>query len=145
MLRGSVDDGIRYAVLRNDGITLGEDEIAQVAGGSEELTGVVRRLAADPDDAVIGDLAAQGVAYIVMPGPADSSVAEGIDASGSVTQASTVERSTRAWLLDSEPSDPGVTKSQSIIRTILLVLAGIGLFVVLVLCLPTLIQRRESA
>ncbi|MET8519563.1 glycosyltransferase family 2 protein [Nocardioides sp. NPDC004968] len=145
VLRGSVDDGIRYAVLRNDGITLGEDEIAQVAGGSEELTGVVRRLAADPDDAVIGDLAAQGVAYIVMPGPADSSVAEGIDASGSVTQASTVERSTRAWLLDSEPSDPGVTKSQSIIRTILLVLAGIGLFVVLVLCLPTLIQRRESA
>jgi hypothetical protein len=62
-----------------------------------------------------------------------------------VTQASTVERSTRAWLLDSEPSDPGVTESQSIIRTILLVLAGIGLFVVLVLCLPTLIQRRESA
>ena len=45
--------------------------------------------------------------------------------------------------LEMAPEAP--IEPQSVIRTILLVLAGIGLFVVLVLCLPTLVQRRESA
>ena len=39
-----------------------------------------------------------GVEYVVLPAPADATVAAGLDATGGLTQAS-AEHSTRAWQL----------------------------------------------
>ena len=143
VLRGSVDDGLRYAVLRGEGQTLGKDEIAATTPEDKAFTALVGKLASAPDEDVITAVAKQGIAYIVMPGPADHAVAEGIDASGGVTQASTADNDTRAWQLDPKPGDPGLDGHRSWLRVLLLVIQLAGVVVVAVLCLPTL-QRRRS-
>lgn len=143
VLRGSVDDGLRYALVRGEGHTLGKDEIAATTPEDRDLTSLVGRLASAPDQDVINAVAKRGVAYIVMPGPADHTVAEGIDASGGVTQASAADPETRAWQLDTSPADPGLDGHRSWLHVVLLAIQLAGVVVAVVLCLPTL-QRRRS-
>ncbi|MEP9383923.1 glycosyltransferase family 2 protein [Nocardioides sp. KR10-350] len=143
VLRGSVDEGLRYTVLRGDGVTLGTDEITAATPEDQDLTALVRRLASSPDSDVIEQVARQGIEYVVMPSPSDHSVAEGIDASGGLTQASTTDRSTRAWQLDAAPTDPALDGHRSWLRIGLLVIQLVGVVVVVVLCVPTLERRRR--
>lgn len=143
VLRGSVQDGVRFAVLRGDGLTLGKDEIAATTPEDPAFTALVGRLTSSPDQATINALAGQGIAYVVMPDPADHVVAEGIDASGGVTQASTADNQTRAWQLDATPRDPGLGGHRSWLRVGLLVVQGVAIVVVVVLCLPTLQRTRR--
>jgi len=142
VLRGSIEDGVRYTVLRGDGVTLGTDEITAATPEDRDFTALVGRLAAAPDADVLDDLAHHGIEYVVMPAPADHTVAEGIDASGGVTQASTTHRSTRAWQLDTAPSSATLDGHRSWLRILLLVIQLAGVVVVAVLCGPTLERRR---
>ena len=144
VIRGSVDDGLRYAVLRGDGLTLGKNEVAATTPEDRAFTALVGRLAAAPDQDVINAVARQGITYVVMPGPADHAVAEGIDASGGVSQASTADDDTRAWQVDPSPGDPGLSGHRSWLRIALLVVQFVGMVAVLVLCLPTVQNRRRA-
>ncbi|MGL5825605.1 MAG: glycosyltransferase, partial [Nocardioides sp.] len=54
VVRGSVASGLSYLVRREDGDTLGEDEIAALAPVDKELTAVVRKLASVPTPEVVG-------------------------------------------------------------------------------------------
>ena len=142
VVRGDVDDGLTYSIRRGDGATLGEDEIVALSPESTQLTSVVRRLASRPSPEAVGDLAGFGVEYVVLPGPADPSVAAGLDATGGLTQAS-AERGTRAWEV-ARDLDPGaVDGSASVLRIFLLVLQGLAIVWVLVLCAPTANRRGE--
>ena len=104
MIRGSVEDGLTYAVRRGDGVTIGEDEILAATPTDAELDQLVQTLASRPRAAVVAQLAAAGIQYVVLPAPADGSVAAGLDASGGLDQASAEDRSTRAWQV-SRPVD----------------------------------------
>jgi hypothetical protein len=142
VVRGDVEHGLTYTVRRDDGVTLGEDEIVGLAGEDEEFTETVRTLTSRPTPAVVEDLADRGIEYVVLPAPADGSVAAALDATGGLVQASAEDRATRAWQV-SRPLDPdAVDGPRSWFRIGLLVLQGLALVAVLVLCLPTLRARR---
>ena len=100
VVRGDVDEGLRYTVRRGDGVTLGEDEIIALAGEDSAFTDTVRSLTSRPTPEVVASLADRGIEYVVLPAPADGSVAAALDATGGLVQASAEDRSTRAWQVE---------------------------------------------
>ena len=144
VIRGDVEEGLSYTVRRGDGVTLGEDEIIGLADDDARFTATVRVLTSRPTPAVVARLADRGIEYVVLPTPADGSVAAALDATGGLVQASAEDRATRAWQV-SRPLDPDAVDGQrSSLRLGLLVVQGLALVVVLVLCLPTLRARRTE-
>ena len=143
LLRGGVEDGLRYEVHRDDGVTLGEDEVLALSGEDERLTGTVRAMVARPAPRAVDALAEQGVEYVVMPAPVDGRVAAGLDATGGLVQASAGDRATRAWQVARDLDPDALEGERSWSRVALLVVQGLALVVVLVLCAPTTERRRR--
>jgi hypothetical protein len=143
VIRGEVADGLDYSVLRDDGTTTGEDEVAALAAEDESLTRTVRSLVAGPDPGAARDLAGQGVEYVVLPAPADGNVASALDATAGLSQASAENRSTRAWQVE-RAVDPGaVDGPSSVLRSGLLVVQVLAIFVIAVLAAPTTGRERR--
>jgi hypothetical protein len=71
VVEGSVEEGLDYRIRRGDGTTLGEDEVLALTDVDEAFTDDVRRLASSPTPALVADLAARGIEYVVLPEPAD--------------------------------------------------------------------------
>ena len=143
VVSGSVDDGITYDIRRDDGTTVGEDEILTLADEDTEMTSDVRALVSSPTPAVVADLGARGVEYVVLSSPADGRVSSLLDATAGLEQASADDRSTRAWRVD-RPLDPdALDGSGSWWRAGLLALQGLAIVVALVLAAPTVRQRRQ--
>ena len=144
VVRGDVEDGLTYAVLRGDGTTLGEDEVAALSAEDDELSATLRALVAGPDrDAVIA-LADQGVEYVVLLSPADGNVASVLDATAGLAQASAEDRQTRAWQVGRPVDEGAVDGSHSWLRVGLLVLQGLAILVTAVLCAPTTDRGRSA-
>jgi GT2 family glycosyltransferase len=144
VIRGSVDDGLTYAVRRGDGVTIGEDEILAATRPDPDFHADVQELTSRPRAAVLQRLADAGIEYIVLPAPADGTVAAGLDASGGVDQASAEDRSTRAWHVSPPVNPTALDGPSSWFRIALLVLQGVAIVVVLVLCAPSIRPRREE-
>jgi len=145
VIRGDVASGLRFTIRRGDGDTLGENEIQYASEPDQAFTDDVRALVSRPTPAVVSDLAAAGIRYVVLPSPADGDVAAGLDATDGLVQASAESRTTRAWSV-AEPVDPDATNGPgSPARDVLLVVQGIALLVVLVLCLPTWRATRRRS
>ena len=141
VIRGDVAGGLTFTVLRGNGVTLGQDEILAATEPDAAFSDDVRALVSRPTPAVVDDLAAAGIEYVVLPAPADGDVAAGLDGTGGLVQASAEDRSTRAWQVGPAVDPHAVDGPSSPLRTVLLVLQGLAVVVVLVLCLPT--WRRE--
>jgi hypothetical protein len=97
VVRGDVEHGLTYTVRRGDGVTLGEDEILDLAAEDPAFTRDVRALLSRPTPEVVDGLGDRGIEYVVLPAPADGDVAAALDATGGLLQASAEDRSTRAW------------------------------------------------
>jgi hypothetical protein len=144
VLGGSVEDGITYRIRRDDGTTLGEDEVLTLADEDAGLTGEVRALVSSPTPGVVAALGARGIEYVVLSSPADGKVSSLLDATAGLDQASAEDRSTRAWHVD-RPLDPSALDGdRSWWRTGLLVVQGLAVLAALVLAAPTVRQRREE-
>jgi GT2 family glycosyltransferase len=146
VIRGTVDDGLTYAVRRGDGVTIGEDEILAATQIDPTFDEAVENITSRPRAGVVDDLADAGIRYVVLPAPADGDVAAGLDASSGLDQASAEDRATRAWQV-SRPVDAGALDGPgSWLRVVLLVVQAIGVVVALVLCAPTsaLVRRRAE-
>ncbi len=143
VIRGEVSDGLDYSVLRDDGTTTGEDEIAALAEEDESLTRDVRSLVAGPSPGAAGDLAGHGVEYVVLPAPADGNVASALDATAGLTQASAEDRSTRAWQVERAVDPDAVEGPESWLRTGLLVVQVLAILVIAVLAAPTTGRERR--
>ena len=144
VISGSVEDGITYRIRRDDGTTVGEDEVLTLAAEDTALTDDVRTLVSSPTPAVVAELGDRGVEYVVLTSPADGQVSSLLDATAGLDQASAEDRSTRAWRVD-RPLDPdSLDSSRSWWRTGLLVLQGLAIVAALVLAAPTVRQRREE-
>ncbi|WP_435742976.1 glycosyltransferase [Nocardioides sp. SYSU DS0663] len=147
VLRGSVEDGLRWVVRRGDGVTLGEDEILALAPEDTGLTDDVRALVSRPTPALVGDLADRGIEYVVLPAPADGDVAAALDATAGLDQASAGELGMRAWQVDRPVAEDAVDGPGSWWRVLLLVVQGVALVWVLVLCAPTtrrVVERKRA-
>ena len=143
VIRGEVASGLDYYVLRDDGTTTGEDEIAALADEDESLTRDVRSLVAGPAPGAAGDLAGHGVEYVVLPAPADGNVASALDATAGLTQASAEDRSTRAWQVERAVDPDAVAGPDSWLHSGLLVLQALAIVVIAVLAAPTTGRGRR--
>jgi hypothetical protein len=144
VLGGSVEDGITYRIRRDDGTTVGEDEILTLADEDTELTSEVQALVSSPTPAVVASLGARGIEYVVLSTPADASVSSLLDATAGLEQASAEDRSTRAWRVDRPLDASALDGPRSAWRLALLVLQGLAVLTALVLAAPTVRQRREG-
>jgi hypothetical protein len=142
VIRGSVEQGLTYAVRRGDGVTLGEDEILAATPADAAFDADVQALTSRPRAAVVADLAAEGIQYVVLPAPADGRVAAGLDASGGLDQASAEDRSTRAWQVSRPVDESALDRPTSWWRVALIGAQALAILVVLVLCAPTTEQAR---
>ena len=122
VMSGSIEDGITYRIRREDGTTLGEDEILTLADEDVEFTEVVQELVSSPGPEVVAALGDSGVEYVVLAAPADGRISALLDATAGLDQASAEDRATRAWRVD-RPLDPdAVAGSGGWWRTALVVL-----------------------
>lgn len=144
VLRGSVAGGIDYRILRGDGVTLGEDEVLALADEDVDLTAQVRELVSAPTGEVVDSLARVGIEYVVLPSPADGTVAAGLDATAGLDQASAEDRSTRAWRIDRPLSAEGVEGRTTWPRVLLLGLQVAAVLLALVLAAPTVRRGRDD-
>ena len=142
VIRGSTSAGLRYSIVRGDGTTLGDDEIETLTPEDTAFTSLVQQFVSHPTDDVVHGLADRGIQYVVMPPRVDAGVAAAIDASGAVSQAGSASRDTRAWQLDVAPRGD-FDGHRSWLRIGLLLIQGVGIILVVVLCLPTLERRRR--
>jgi GT2 family glycosyltransferase len=145
VIRGSVEDGMTYAVRRGDGVTIGEDEILAATKPDPDFDATVQALTSRPRAAVVARLAEQGIQYIVLPSPADGVVAAGLDASGGLDQASAEDRSTRAWQVSRPVDEHALDGDASWVRVVLLAVQGLAIVVVLVLSAPSTGIKRQEA
>lgn len=145
VLRGAVDTGVTYRVRRGDGITVGEDEILSLAPEDTALTAVVSRLVTAPTDAEVEALGAAGIEYVVLGAPADSRIASVLDSATGLVQASTEDRSSRAWRVDRPLDASDVDSRYTPGRIVLLAVQGVGVVLALVLAAPTVSGRREES
>ncbi len=144
VVNGSVEDGITYRIRRDDGTTVGEDEVLTLAHEDTALTDDVRTLVSSPTPEVVAALGDRGVEYVVLTSPADGQISSLLDATAGLDQASAEDRSTRAWRVD-RPLDPSALEStRSWWRSGLLVLQGLAILAAMVLAAPTVRQRREE-
>jgi GT2 family glycosyltransferase len=143
VVRGEVSEGLDYSVLRDDGTTTGEDEIAALSAEDESLTRDVRSLVSGPSPGAAGDLAGHGVEYVVLPAPADGVVASALDATAGLTQASAEDRSTRAWQVERAVDQDAVAGPDSWLRVGLLVVQALAIVVIAVLAAPTTGRERR--
>ncbi len=144
VLAGSIDEGITYRIRREDGTTLGEDEILTLSDEDTALTADVRTLVSAPTPSVVADLGARGVEYVVLTAPADGRISALLDATAGLDQASAEDRATRAWRVD-RPLDAGaVDGSGGWWRPVLVGLQALLILVALVLAAPTVRKRRDE-
>ena len=144
VVSGSVEDGITYRIRRDDGTTVGEDEILTLADEDTALTADVQALVSAPTPAVVASLGDRGVEYVVLASPADGRVSALLDATAGLEQASAEDRTTRAWRVD-RPLDAAALDGPSPWwRTVLLVLQGLAIVAALVLAAPTVRRAREG-
>ena len=144
VLRGSVAEGIDYRILRGDGVTLGEDEVLALADEDTDLTEQVGELVSAPTGEVVESLARVGIEYVVLPSPADGTVAAGLDATAGLDQASAEDRTTRAWRIDRPLAAEGVEGRTSWPRLLLMALQVAAVLLALVLAAPTVRRGRDD-
>ena len=141
VIDGDVETGFTWSVLREDGLTVGEDEIVGLMAADDELDALVGELVSSPASGAVESLPAQGIEYVVLPDPADGNVAAVLDATTGLDQASAENRETRAWQVAEEVSPDAVAGRESWQRLALVIAQGVAILVVLVLCAPS--QGRE--
>ncbi len=142
VIEGDVDSGLTWSVERGDGLTVGEDEVVGLLESDTDLDRDVQTLVSAPEQEAAATLPGHGIEYVVLPSPADGSVASVLDATTGLEQASAEDRSTRAWRVGAAVEEDAVTGETAWWRIALVALQGLGIVVVAVLCAPT--QRREE-
>lgn len=143
VLRGSVEAGITYEVLRGDGPTVGEDEVVALTPEDPAVTDAIRALVSAPSEEAVAELTERGVTYLVLPAPADGDIAAVLDAAGGLERASAEDRATQAWQVVEETSPDSVDGPASPLRIVLLVLQFAAIPVVAVAALPPLRRSRR--
>ena len=144
VLNGSIANGIDYRIRRDDGITVGEDEILALTEEDTALTGDIEELLSAPTPELVAALADRGIEYVVLAAPADGVISARLDATAGLDQASAEDRATRAWRGDRQLDPNALVGERGWLRTILLTIQAAMIVVALVLAAPTVRGRRDD-
>jgi hypothetical protein len=118
--------------------------VLALADEDADLTEQVTQLVSAPTGELVEALGRAGIEYVVLPSPADGTIAAGLDATAGLDQASAQDRSTRAWRVDRPLSAEGVEGRTTWPRLVLLVLQVVAIVLVLVLAAPTVRRGRDE-
>jgi GT2 family glycosyltransferase len=142
VIEGDVDSGVTWTVQREDGLTVGEDEIVGLMAPDAALDEDVQTLVSAPEQDAAETLPGHGIAFIVLSAPVDGNVAAVLDATTGLEGASADDRDTRAWRVTADVDRGAVDAETAWWRVAMLALQGLAIVVVAVLCVPT--QAREE-
>jgi hypothetical protein len=100
VLTGSARDGVRWQVVRDDGLRLGEESVLPHGTAVDRFSEVVVGLVTSPgtDDVVF--LLDHGIGAVLAPEPVDAALAATLDSAGGLQGAGTPDAGARAWDLD---------------------------------------------
>ncbi len=144
VVEGDVDTGLTWTVQREDGLTVGEDEIVGLMTPDPGLDRDVRTLVSTPEEDAAATLPGHGIAFVVLSDPVDGNVAAVLDATTGLEGASADDRSTRAWRVTDDVEEGAVEAEAAWWRIVMLALQGLLVVVVAVLCVPTHARRERS-
>jgi GT2 family glycosyltransferase len=142
VIEGDVDSGVTWTVQREDGLTVGEDEIVALMKPDTALGEDVQTLLSAPEQEAAETLPGHGIAFIVLSAPVDGNLAAVLDATTGLEGASADDRDTRAWRVTTDVVAGAVETETAGWRVAMLALQGLAIVVVAVLCVPT--QAREE-
>ncbi|WP_147455899.1 glycosyltransferase [Nocardioides mangrovicus] len=141
-LRGGRAQGVRYEVLRDGPLPVGDDAIAALTAPDPALRGVLRRLLADPQPADARSLAAYGVAYVYARAPVSRRVSAAFDAAPGFSRASGATRHDASWRLQDTPTLSATDHDGQPFHLVLVVLQGLAIVAAIVLTMPSRRVRR---
>jgi GT2 family glycosyltransferase len=137
VLRGDRGTGVRYRVLRDGPLRLGDDTVEALTRPDPRLTALVARLLTDPRPTDAHTLATYGVAYVFAPKPARPSVTGSFDAASGFSRASAPTPGDASWRLQDKPTLAAVDRSGQSGRIAQLILQFLAIVAGIVLALPT--------
>jgi len=144
VVEGDVDTGLTWTVQREDGLTVGEDEIVGLMTPDPGLDRDVLTLVSSPEEDAAATLPGHGIAFVVLSDPVDGNVAAVLDATTGLEGASADDRSTRAWRVTDDVEAGAVEAETAWWRIVMLALQGLLVLVVAVLCVPTHARGERS-
>lgn len=140
---GTIRAGVTFAIRREDGLRLGEEEIAAFEPADAEFVDNVRELISNPSSERLDRIRDAGISYIVQSAPGDPAIRATLDSIAGLEPASAPD-GTRAWELAEAPAADAVDDAHtSASRWILLAIQGIGFVVVLVMAGPSRGRKEE--
>ena len=102
VLRGGDGDDVRYQVLRDGPLRVGDDGVLALTPERREVTEDLGLLLAGSDDDVSASLALHGISYVYAPAPVSPAVSGALDAAAGFTGASAPTEGTRAWKVEGD-------------------------------------------
>ena len=109
VLAGSTDSQVRWQVVRDDGLRLGEESVLPDGSDVDRFSQVVVDLVTDPraDDASF--LLDHGVGAVLAVAPVDATLAAALDSAGGLRRSGTSDPGARAWEIDADAGAARVT------------------------------------
>lgn len=136
-------NGLSYALVRGEGVRLGDDTVAAPAGGHAALTDVVAGLATAPSPDHVTALSRHGVEFVYLAPPADPKLVGNLDSVSGLSTASAPRPGSRAWQLDAEPTRSALPSApEDSTRPWLLAAQAVAVAAVAVLAAPSRRVRR---
>ncbi len=105
VVRGSLDGGVRYTVVRGSGPVLGEEAMIRPSDTAEDVRAAVDRLLSSPSDEDVQVLLDAGITAVYLP-DADDRLASRVDAAPSMQPAGSESPTSRVWTVQGDADDP---------------------------------------
>jgi hypothetical protein len=137
VVRRAGEGGLRYVVLRDDGLRLGDSALAPPVEALRPLTRTLTDLATVATVEDVQRLGRHGIAFVYAARPVDLTLAANLDSVAGLRSASAVRPGARAWQLDDPPTDAALRTPEASARGWWLALQAGLVLVVAVLAGPT--------
>ncbi len=105
VVRGDLDDGVRYTLVRGGGQELGEEAMIRSSDTADDVRTAVDRLLSAPSADDVQVLLDAGITAVYLP-DADDRLASRVDAAPSMQPAGSESPTSRVWTIEGQPGDP---------------------------------------
>ncbi len=137
VLRGGArSTDVRYRVLREDTLRVGDDAVLALTPERTDLTTSLRRLLAGTDAGVSQQLSSFGIAYVYAPPRVSAAVAGAFDAAEGFTGASAPAEDSRAWRLEGPATLTSVGSTSNLPHLLAVLVQLVAILATVVLALP---------
>jgi hypothetical protein len=138
---GGANTDVRYRVLRDGTLRVGDDGVLALTDERTDLTSSLGGLLAGSDQQIAARLARYGIAYVYGAPPVSPAVSGALDAAGGFTGASAPVKDSRAWRVAGPATLDAVDVQGNPVHYAALVVQVIAIIAAIVLALPS--RRRR--